>query len=73
MKPSPVANDIVRTYRLWKQRLGRELSPEDARHIAENVVGFFEVLAEWSRAEMPSTNDAGRRAAPRSDIKRGRR
>jgi hypothetical protein len=26
------------------------LSCEDARQIAENLTGFFSVLAEWSRA-----------------------
>ena len=29
--------------------------PEDARQIAANVTGFFSVLAEWSRAEMPAS------------------
>lgn len=37
----------------------RDLSHEDARQIAANVTGFFAVLAEWSRAEMPlPANDA---------------
>lgn len=48
--------------------LGRDLSREDARQIVENVTGFFAILAEWSRAEIPvaangtaepSTPDAG--------------
>jgi hypothetical protein len=30
------------------------LSREDARQIAENVTGFFAILGEWSRAEMPA-------------------
>jgi hypothetical protein len=53
MKPSHAANDnlIDRTLAVWKPRLGRDLSREDAREIAENVTGFFTVLAEWSRAE----------------------
>jgi hypothetical protein len=35
-------------------------SHEDARQIAENVTGFFAILAEWSRAEMPvPANDTG--------------
>ena len=55
MKPSDVANDnlIDRTIALWKPRLRRDLSREDARQIVENVTGFFNVLAEWSRAELP--------------------
>ena len=40
------------TIALWQPRASRELSREDARQIAENVVGFFDVLAAWSRAEM---------------------
>jgi hypothetical protein len=44
--------------------LDRDLSREDARQIAENITGFFSVLADWSRAEMPSpANDTGKRAA----------
>jgi hypothetical protein len=60
VKPSHAANDnlIDRTLTVWRPRLGRDLSPEDAREIAENVTGFFKLLAEWSRAEMPTpTND----------------
>jgi hypothetical protein len=70
VKTSPAANDnlkddlIRRTRQVWQPRLGRDLSREDARQIAENVTGFFAVLAEWSRAELPSpANDAGKRAA----------
>ena len=64
MKPSHVANDhnlIDRARTVWQPRLGRDLSREDARQIAENVTGFFAVLAEWSRAEMPvPANDTGK-------------
>jgi hypothetical protein len=67
VKPSHAANDnlknelIGRTRDVWLPRLGRDLSREDARQIAENVIGFFSVLAEWSRAEMPSpANDTGK-------------
>ena len=70
MKPSYVANDnlIDRTREVWKPRLGRNLTREDARQIVENITGFFAILAEWSRVEMPvpandttkpSTSDAG--------------
>jgi len=38
---------------------GRNLTDEDARQINENVTGFFAMLAEWSRLELPtSANDA---------------
>jgi hypothetical protein len=67
---SHAANDnlkdelIGRTRRVWQARLGRDLSREDARQIAENVTGFFSVLAEWSRAEVPTpANDAGKPVA----------
>jgi hypothetical protein len=67
VKISHVANDNLkheltgRTREVWQPRLGRDLSPEDARQIAANVTGFFSVLVEWSRAEMPTpANDAGK-------------
>jgi hypothetical protein len=61
-------NDLTRrTRQVWQPRLGRDPSTEDARQIAANVSGFFSVLAEWSRAEMPSqANDAGKPNAPES-------
>jgi hypothetical protein len=67
VKPSHAANDnlkdelIGRTREVWQPRLGRDLSREDVRQIAANVTGFFSVLAEWSRAGMPSpANDTGK-------------
>jgi hypothetical protein len=66
MKTSHAANDnlIDRTRKVWQPRTGRDLTDEDARQIAENVTGFFSILAEWSRAEMPTpANDAGKPAA----------
>lgn len=66
MNPSHAANDnlkddlIRRTREVWQPRLGRDLSREDARQIVANFTGLFSVLAEWSRAEMPSpANDPG--------------
>jgi hypothetical protein len=67
VKPPHAANDnlkdelIGRTREVWQPRLGSDLSREEARQIAANVTGFFSVLAEWSRAEMPSpANDTGK-------------
>ena len=58
------AGNDNRTCQVWGPRLGRNLSHEDAREIKENVVGFFSILAEWSRAEMQApANDAGRPSA----------
>jgi len=55
VKTLHAANDnlAARTREVWEPRLGRDLSPEGARQIAENVTGFFSILAEWSRAEIP--------------------
>ena len=50
MKTPHAANDnlknelIGRTQQVWQPRLGRDLSREDARQIAENVTGFFSVV-----------------------------
>jgi hypothetical protein len=66
VKPSHPANDnlIDWTREIWKPRLRRDLSREDARQITENVIGFFAILAEWSRAEMPvPANDTPKPAA----------
>ena len=63
MKPSHAANDnlIDCTRHVWQPRLGRDLSFGDARQIAENVTGFFAILTEWARAEMPApANDTGK-------------
>ena len=61
-------------HEVWRPRLGRELRCEDARQIAENVTGFFAVLAEWSRAEKrPAANDTGAPATPKNDEVRDER
>jgi hypothetical protein len=77
VKPSHAANDNLkdelsgRTREVWQPRLGRDLSPEDARQIAANVTGFFSVLAEWSRAEMPyPANDTGKADASKNGERR---
>lgn len=61
MNPSLTThNELIRqTHKVWQPRFPRKLSDEDARQIAENVTGFFRVLAEWSRTVTPvapSTN-----------------
>ena len=71
VKQSHLANDnpkddlIRHTRELWQPRLGRDLSREDARQITASFVGFFSVLAEWSRAErpMPASNTNARGAS----------
>jgi hypothetical protein len=39
----------TRTREISQPRAGRKLTDEDVRQIAENVTGFFSILAEWSR------------------------
>lgn len=45
------------TIAVWQPRLRRRLSHEDAREIAENITGFFTILAEWSRHEGRGDSD----------------
>jgi hypothetical protein len=55
VKSSRPANNLIDlTRRVWQPRLGRDLSREEARQIAENLTGFFALLAEWARAEKPA-------------------
>lgn len=35
----------------WEPRAGRRVGDEDARQIAENVVGFFDLLRRWDAEE----------------------
>jgi hypothetical protein len=44
---------IGRTRELWRPRVGYDLSRDEAKQIAASVTGFFSVLVEWSRADMP--------------------
>jgi hypothetical protein len=52
---------IDRARQIWQPRIVRDLTDEHARQITENVTGFFSILAEWSRAEVPTpANDTGK-------------
>ena len=46
-------DQIERTREVWQPRVGRDLNRDEAKQIAANVTGFFSILAEWSRAELP--------------------
>jgi hypothetical protein len=64
-QPKPTAKcngPYCSTRRVWQPRLGRDLSREDGRQIAANVIGFFSVLAEWSTMPFPA-NDPGQPGA----------
>ena len=56
---------IERIREVWQPRLGRDLSRDEAKQFADNVAGFFSILAEWSRADPPvSANDNTGAATP---------
>jgi hypothetical protein len=47
----PKQQFLEQTQRFWQERTDRPLSVEDARQIAANLTGLFQVLAEWAAAE----------------------
>jgi hypothetical protein len=55
VKQLNAANDnlIDRTVDTWQSRFDHDISQDDALQIIQNVTGFFSILAEWSRAEIP--------------------
>ena len=55
---SPANDNLDTTIKLWRQRLGRDLSREDARQIIEDVASFFDILTEWAKRSVPA-NDNG--------------
>jgi hypothetical protein len=42
---------IDQTIAVWQPRSRGKLCPEDARQIAENIVGFIGILKEWNTEE----------------------
>jgi hypothetical protein len=49
---SNAAPDLLdETRRVWQPQTDRVLTREDAREIVENIVGFFDILHEWDKAE----------------------
>ena len=45
-------DDLTRkTLNVWRPRALERLETEDARTIAENMVGLFRILAEWEAKE----------------------
>jgi hypothetical protein len=39
------------TVSVFENRIGRDISKEEARQAVENISGFFQVLQEWAEAE----------------------
>jgi hypothetical protein len=54
---------IEATREFWQAHTPRELSREDAREMAHNLVGFFNVLRDWKIAEQES-----QKATPHKEI-----
>ena len=64
MKRSQAANDnevrrqLARTRDVWQGRSSRRLTDDDILRLGQNMVGFFDILAEWARAErLTAAND----------------
>jgi hypothetical protein len=74
VEPSYPANDnlIDRTRQVWQPRLGRDISREDARQIAENVAGFFALLAKWSRDEKLAALNAAHASPNEGEVRHER-
>jgi hypothetical protein len=51
--PEPLARDSLTaaTLALWQPKATRQLTAEDAREMAANIVGFFRLLHEWDLAD----------------------
>lgn len=47
----PTQQFLEQTRRFWQKHTDRPLSLEDARQIAANVAGLFQILAEWAAAD----------------------
>jgi hypothetical protein len=47
----PKHEAIRQTIETWQPYYAHHLSPEDAREILENTIGFFRILREWQAAE----------------------
>ncbi len=51
---------VDRTLEVFQRRTLKALTGEDARQIAENVTGFFQILMEWQAAEQHTTSKVTR-------------
>jgi len=57
-------NFLDQTLRVWQPRSPEQLTRDDARQIADNIAGFFSVLAEWAAAEDGDTGSEHSLAVP---------
>jgi hypothetical protein len=60
---------IERTLKVWQPRTVKVLTAEQARQIAENTTGFFNLLVRWEAEEQ---NNNRRGINNRTDTKQNR-
>ena len=48
---------LEKTKKVWEPDYGRTLTLEEARVIAENVIGFFELLIKWRKEREKYENE----------------
>jgi len=60
---------IERTLAVYQPRTKRTLSHEDAREIAANIVGLFQVLREWAAKDQTVSATADSKVRERSKPK----
>jgi hypothetical protein len=69
----PTRDYIEATRTFWQPYAERELTREDAREMAHNLIGFFTVLREWTLRERDRARcGVVERASPPPRRKRGR-
>lgn len=55
-----LSDELVEEARaLFQERTDSPLTPEDARQMLENLVGFFSVLIEWDREAVACSLEVG--------------
>jgi hypothetical protein len=62
---------VEHTIQIWQPRLQRNLGPDDAGRIVENITAFSDVLAEWSRAELATPDGHSGQSVTASSFKHG--
>lgn len=54
-----MSQEIETILAIWQPSYPRQLTAEDGREIAKNVVGFFTTLARWDEADRLLGNGGG--------------
>jgi hypothetical protein len=72
---SPSEELLDQTIGVWQPHSKRRLTHDDAREIATNMVGFFQVLMDWDREEkskgVPAQNEPQAKAKSPKNSKPG--